>query len=129
MNYTRVVFVSVVLYITLLLINTNSLEKKMMYTLMKNAFEEYLYNMAVILYYMVIIYDLYPLPFLNACMHARTRHSPPREISRERAGDAKTGRRRGGSSLFDAYRPKPNVYVFCYHMHRLAPTGRLACSD
>lgn len=37
MNYTRVVFVSVVLYITLLLINTNSLEKKMMYTLMQNA--------------------------------------------------------------------------------------------
>ena len=35
-------------------------------------------------------------------MHARTRHSPPRIISRERAGDARTGRRRGGSSLCDA---------------------------
>ena len=85
--------------------------------------------MAVILYYMVIIYDLYPLPFLNACMHARTRHSPPREISRERAERRKDRSETRGSSLFDAYRPKPNVYVFCYHMHRLAPTGRLACSD
>ena len=37
MNYTRVVFVSVMLYITLLLINTNSLEKKMMYTLLNDA--------------------------------------------------------------------------------------------